>query len=90
MFVNNPFPPAFPAWTSPFGIQQTKVKSTSDEGEPRFINFLAGNDGCAAYRRGFLSNHIKMSKLGDVTDLTKMVGEKAFYHGIKTVTLQLN
>jgi len=86
MFIPSPFVNPFPA--SPFGIQYPKVVQREPEGEPRYINFAAGNDGCFFYRRGFLSNHIKMNKLGDVTDLTKMIGEKGFYHGIKTVTLQ--
>jgi len=89
MFANSPFANPFPA--SPFA--NTNVKRAIAQPSPevagrRYINFMAGNDGCAAYRRGFVSNHIRLTGHGDVTDLTKMVGEKGFYHGIQTVTLQ--
>jgi hypothetical protein len=49
---------------------------------------LAGRDGCAQFRRGFLSNHINMTGIGDCMDTTKMVLDKSFYQGIKTITLQ--
>lgn len=84
-FVRSPYP-------SPFGAQVSKPVATSPVEAPpdsnRYINFMAGNDGCAMYRRGFVSTHIRMSGLGDVVDLTKMVMEKGFYHGIKSITLQ--
>lgn len=54
----------------------------------RYINFNAGNDGCMAYRRGFVGNHIVLSGLGDVVNLTKMVMEKGFYQNVKCITLQ--
>lgn len=82
-------------FVSPFGkspYPSTPVaKNAPTQPEPdsnRYINFNAGLDGCFWYRRGFVSNHITMSGHGDVVNLTKMVLEKNFYSGIKTITLQ--
>jgi len=80
-----PFSPPFPK--SPY-ISKTSVVSTPEPVGNRYINFAAGMDGCFFYRRGFLSNHIRMTGYGDVADLTKMVGDKGFYTGIKSITLQ--
>jgi len=87
MFASSPFANPFPS--SPFGPTPKKreVQPPLPDGR-RYINFMAGNDGCASYRRGFVSNHITMTGHGDVTNLTKMVVEKGFYHGIQTITLQ--
>lgn len=54
----------------------------------RYINFLAGRDGCGAYRRSFLTTHVNNSNLGDMIDLTKMVHEESFYEGITAISLQ--
>ena len=80
-----PFVTPFPK--NPNIFKPVVAKKPDDMGN-RYINFMAGNDGCASYRRGFLSNHIRMTGHGDVVDLTKMVLEKSFYQGIKTITLQ--
>lgn len=83
-FVKSPFP-------SPFAGNVTIPKVVAEQPQPdsnRYVNFNAGNDGCMAYRRGFVSNHIRMSGHGDVTDLTKMIMEKSFYGGVKSVSLQ--
>lgn len=81
---SNPFP------TSPFtSVGIPKAASPQPPvAENRYINFLAGRDGCAAYRRAFVSNHILLSGHGDVVDLTKMVTEKGFYSNVKCITLQ--
>lgn len=86
MFTS-PFASPFPK--SPFGGSTIKVAQQAEQPkENRYINYAAGRDGCFAYRRGFVSNHINMSGHGDMVDLTKMVMEKGFYQNIKTVTLQ--
>jgi hypothetical protein len=89
MFQNSPFASPFPK--SPYG-GNTYVKKPRVEMPPqlenRYINFLAGRDGCAQFRRSFITNHINMSGYGDSVDITKMVLEKGFYHNIKSVTLQ--
>jgi glycosyltransferase involved in cell wall biosynthesis len=91
MFVS-PFASPFPS--SPFGgknisvkVQQTNPHDPAPN-EKRYINFNAGNDGCMAYRRGFVSNHIRLTGYGDVVDLTKMVTEKGFYQNITAISLQ--
>jgi hypothetical protein len=86
MFVS-PFTQPFP--TSPFG--NTRVSQQVEQSPPdtnRYINFLAGRDGCAQYRREFVSNHINMTGHGDVVSLTKMISEKGFYHNVRSITLQ--
>ena len=88
MFVSSPFASPFPS--SPF-VGTLPFKATQAEPEPqdkRYINFLAGRDGCAQYRRAFVSNHITMTGYGDVVDLTKMVTEKGFYANVKCISLQ--
>lgn len=87
MFNKHPFTNPFPE--SPFHNSPIpKKEPEAKEGGNRYINFNAGNDGCMAYRRGFVSNHIKLSGYGDVTDLTKMIGDKNFYSDIKSISLQ--
>lgn len=87
MFVQpfvNPFP-------NPFGGLTFQVNDQVSEKpkEKRYINFNAGSgDGCMLYRRGFMSNHIRYSGLGDVADLTKMIFEKGFYDNIVSISLQ--
>jgi glycosyltransferase involved in cell wall biosynthesis len=88
MFGNSPFANPFPS--SPFGsnkVVQKPIEQPAPDSN-RYVNFNAGNDGCAIYRRGFVSNHIVMSGHGDVVNLTKMVMEKGFYHNVKTISLQ--
>lgn len=86
----SPFVKAFPS--SPVIGKGVVVNAPQPEQPPadgnRYINFNAGNDGCMVYRRGFVGNHIRMSGHGDVVDLTRMVLEKNFYSGIKTISLQ--
>lgn len=83
-----------PAFASPFAKHPySYYPGIKKEPEPqdntnRYINFNAGNDGCFAYRRGFVGNHIRLSGHGDVVDLTKMVMEKGFYSNVKCITLQ--
>lgn len=86
MFIN-PFTSPFPS--APFinSFRAVATPKQEDVGN-RYINFNAGNDGCMVYRRGFVSNHIVLTGYGDVVNLTKMVGEREFYRGIKCVTLQ--
>lgn len=88
MFVNaSPFVSPFPA--SPYAVRTPdKVIVQEEPKENRYLNFAAGRDGCFAYRRGFLSNHINMTGIGDCMDTTKMVLDKNFYYGFKTITLQ--
>ena len=87
MFQNSPFASPFPK--SPYGGNTRQPKAnTPPQLENRYINFLAGRDGCGQYRRSFATNHINMSGYGDSIDITKMVLEKGFYHNIKSVTLQ--
>jgi glycosyltransferase involved in cell wall biosynthesis len=87
MFLNSsPFVSPFPA--SPFQNTNKTVVQEEQPKENRYLNFNAGNDGCMAYRRGFLSNHIRLAGIGDVTDMTKMILDKSFYRDIKTITLQ--
>jgi hypothetical protein len=79
----NPFP------NSPFNIIQKKVEEPQENKEKRYINYAAGrSDGCFLYRRGFLSNHMTMTGIGDCLDTTKMILDKSFYRDIKTITLQ--
>jgi len=79
----NPFP------NSPFNIIQKKVEESQENKEKRYINYAAGrSDGCFLYRRGFLSNHMTMTGIGDCLDTTKMILDKSFYRDIKTITLQ--
>ena len=85
MFVS-PFANPFPK--SPFSAPLKTTVEQPAPSENRYINFNAGNDGCMVYRRGFVSNHIRLSGYGDVVDLTKMVTEKGFYQNIKCITLQ--
>jgi hypothetical protein len=85
MFVSSPFVSPFP----PAPYQSSKpVVRVEEPQEKRYLNFVAGRDGCATYRRGFLTNHINMSNMGDATDTTKMVLDKDYYQGFKTITLQ--
>lgn len=86
MFVSSPFAKPFPS--SPFTVSVNKQPEQPQPDTNRYVNFLAGRDGCAQYRRAFVSNHITMTGYGDVVDLTKMVMEKGFYHNVKCVTLQ--
>jgi hypothetical protein len=86
MFIkpfSNPFP------KSPFHQISFNNKKLEEDSQKRYVNFNASsNDGCMAYRRGFVGNHIMLAGLGDVVNLTKMVMEKGFYHNVKCVTLQ--
>jgi hypothetical protein len=85
MFSNSPFVNPFPSNSYQNNIpiiQQQQPK------ENRYLNFLAGRDGCASYRRGFVENHINMTGIGDSMSTTKMVLDKSFYRDIKTITLQ--
>lgn len=81
----NPFPQSPFVSRSNQQVQRTQVPQTEDK---RYLNYMAGRDGCGAYRRGFLTNHINMTGIGDSVDLTKMVFDKNFYQGFKTITLQ--
>ena len=85
MFIS-PFVSPFPK--SPY--TQSSIEKTPEPGSDvkRYINFAAGRDGCFAFRRGFLCNHINMTGIGDSMSTTKMVLDKNFYQGIKTITLQ--
>lgn len=85
MFVSSPFVSPFPA--APYQSSKPVVRVEEPQ-EKRYLNFVAGRDGCATYRRGFLTNHINMSNMGDATDTTKMVLDKDYYQGFKTITLQ--
>jgi glycosyltransferase involved in cell wall biosynthesis len=78
----NPFP------KSPYSYGLKTVQEEPQPDTNRYVNFNAGNDGCMVYRRGFVSNHIRMSGHGDVVDLTKMVTEKGFYQNVKCISLQ--
>lgn len=83
---SNPFPSPFPS--NPYQVTR-KVVEPEQPKENRYLNFLASRgDGCSLYRRGFLSNHMTMTGIGDCLDSTKMVLDKSFYKDIKTVTLQ--
>lgn len=92
MFTSpSPFASPFPV--APFGGKSISRLTTppNDPGAniARYINFMASSgDGCSLYRRGFVSNHIRMSGMGDVVELTKMVLEEGFFHNIKTITVQ--
>lgn len=97
---NSPFVKPFSSpFVTPFGSKTSRVEVhnttvPTQEVDPnvlpnRYINFMASSgDGCTMYRRGFVSNHIKMTGHGDVCDLTKMITQEGFYEGIKTITLQ--
>lgn len=85
MFVS-PFASPFP--TSPFVNTVKKEQPSPANNEKRYLNFMAGRDGCGAYRRGFLTNHINMTGIGDSTDITKMIFDKSFYQGFRTISLQ--
>lgn len=85
MFIQ-PFCSPFPK--SPFSTNQLSIVKKEEIKENRYVNFAAGHDGCFAYRRGFLSHHMTMTGIGDCIDTTKMVLDKSFYHGVKTITLQ--
>lgn len=90
MIGQSPFVSPFksPFASIPLVVKKEETKKFSDR-ENRYVNFNASSsDGCMAYRRGFLSNHIMMTGLGDVTNLTKMVTDERFYADVKTVTLQ--
>jgi hypothetical protein len=80
----NPFP------TSPFvnNFQVKKIESVEQPKGNFYLNYLAGRDGCAAYRRSFLENYINLTGVGDSVSLTKMVLNDGFYENIKTITLQ--
>jgi hypothetical protein len=85
MFIQpfcNPFP------KSPFTNIQNSIVKKEEIKENRYLNFLAGRDGCASYRRGFVENHINLTGIGDAMSTTKMILDKSFYNGIKTITLQ--
>lgn len=89
----NPFTSPFsnPLPSSPFGgnIARATPSVVPDNSKTkRYINYLAGRDGCGLYRRGFISNHIEMNGLGDVANLTKMIFEESFYNDIKCISLQ--
>lgn len=88
----SPFVKAFPSSPKMGGGVVINTPQPAPEQPPadcnRYINFNAGNDGCFVYRRGFVGNHIRMTGHGDVVDLTRMVLEKNFYSGIKTISLQ--
>ena len=86
MFITSPFAKPFP--NSPFGISLNVQPEAPQPDCRRYVNFNAGNDGCMAYRRGFVSNHIRLSDYGDVVDLTKMITEKGFYHNVRAISLQ--
>jgi hypothetical protein len=90
MITVSPFAKPFAApFASPFGPSQIpQLVESPPQIENRYINFLAGRDGCAQYRRSFVTNHINMIGHGDVTELTKMVTEKGFFHNIKCISLQ--
>lgn len=85
MFIQ-PFSNPFPA--SPFANTRVDIIKKDEIKENRYLNFLAGRDGCGLYRRGFLSNHMTMTGLGDCIDTTKMILDKSFYKEIRTITLQ--
>jgi hypothetical protein len=85
MFLNSPFVSPFPA--SPYQTNKPVVEMEKPT-ENRYLNYMAGRDGCGAYRRGFLSNHINMTGIGDSVDMTKMIFDKSFYYGFRTITLQ--
>jgi hypothetical protein len=86
MFVQ-PFCSPFPK--TPYTQIANTFKKIDPVKENRYVNFLAGkHDGCGLYRRGFLTHHMTMTGIGDCIDSTKMVLDKSFYNGIKTITLQ--
>jgi len=80
---SNPFP------QSPFAKKEKpKAKPSQQDPTKRYLNYLAGRDGCGYYRRGFVENYINMTGHGDSATLTKMIGDKNFYMGVSTITLQ--
>lgn len=83
----SPFASPFPS--SPFVGSSIKTQVSEPlHLDNRYVNFLAGRDGCAQYRRSFVSNHINMVGRGDCVELTKMVTEKHFFRDIKCISLQ--
>lgn len=88
MFTPNRSPYGSPFAAAPLTMAPKQEPQQPKTPDNRYINFNAGNDGCMAYRRGFVSNHIRLTGHGDIVDLTKMVKEKGFYHNIKTISLQ--
>jgi len=89
MFVS-PFSDPFPKPFNSFNIQSKKPEPIMPQNEgKRYLNFMASSgDGCMQYRRGFLSNHISLTGLGDMTNLTKMILDKNWYQGLTSITLQ--
>lgn len=87
MFISpfsNPYPSPFPG---NFKVHTPQPIQPIPEGK-RYLNFMAGSDGCAAYRRGFVSTHIQFSNLGDVSNLSKMIRDKEWYRGLTSISLQ--
>lgn len=89
MFVK-PFSDPFP---QPFKSFNVKIKKAEPIMPPnnnkRYLNFMASSgDGCMQYRRGFLSTHVSMSGLGDMSNMTKMILDKNWYRGLTSITLQ--
>jgi O-antigen biosynthesis protein len=83
----NPFPESPFLRGNPFrSVQSRIIQPKSDD--KRYVNFLAGRDGCGLYRRGFVTQHINMSGIGDSMDTTKMILESSFYGETKCITVQ--
>jgi hypothetical protein len=85
MFTS-PFASPFPS--SPFATAAVPRVAKPVEKGNNYLNFLADRQGCAAWRRGFLENHINMTGYGNSTSLTKMILDPNWYRDIKTVTVQ--
>lgn len=81
----NPYPKPF--GNLGFNVKKSEPIQPQPEGK-RYLNFSGGGDGCFFYRRGFLANHMTMTGMGDVTTLSKMIGDKNWYEGLTSITLQ--
>ncbi len=88
MFQPSPFPSPFPKSPYPSAISRSTSKPSQKPDGKRYINYLAGRDGCAAYRRGFLTNHLNLTGVADSCEITKMILDKNFYKDVTCITLQ--
>lgn len=78
-------------YKSPYNAKKEPIVASPKELDvnyPRYVNFMASNDGCGAYRRGFFSHFVRMTGYGDSVDTNRMITDKGFFTNVKSVTFQ--
>lgn len=68
--------------------QQVAAPAPQDQGEPRYINYIADYGGCGFWRILWPESLINMRGKGFSTSLTAMVFDPNWYHNVKCIRLQ--